>query len=87
MTAIPSSDKSVWFCEAGSICLRNPDGSTQPAVPLFLAVNAAEVTSTGMAQSEAELCEDIGRCLAQKFGEYVRGIRAIQRHQVKGERT
>ena len=86
MTAIPSADKNVWFCEAGSICLRNPDGTMQPAVPLFLAVDAAEITSAGMAQSEAELCEDIGRCLAEKFAAYIDGIRAIERHQKEGGR-
>ena len=87
MTAIPSVDRNTWFCEAGLVAMRNPDGTMQPAVPLFLAVDAAEVTSAGITRSEAELCEDIGRCLAQKFGEYVRAVRAIQRHQTKGEHT
>lgn len=87
MTAIPSADRNVWFCEAGLVAMRNPDGSMQPAVPLYMAVDAAEITSAGTTRSEAELCEDLGKCLAQKFGEYMRAVRAIERHQKKGERT
>ena len=84
MTAIPSADKNTLFVEAGSISLRNPDGTFQPAKPLFLAVDAADVTSASITRSECELCEDIGRTLASKFAVYMDGVKAIERLQRKG---
>ena len=77
MKAIPSADRNTWFCEAGIIAMRNPDGSMQPAVPLFMAVDAADVTSTGITQREDELCEEFGRSIAQKYGEHFRTLHAI----------
>ena len=77
MNAIPSIDRNTWFCEAGLVALRNDDGSFQPAVPLFLAVDAADVTSAGISRSESELCEDLGRALAEKFAQYVDGIKHL----------
>lgn len=78
MKAIPRADRNTWFCEAGIIAMRNPDGTMQPAVPLFLAVDAAEVNSDGTTRSESELCEDIGRYLAKKFCAYMRTMHGIE---------
>ena len=87
MNVIPSADRNAVFVEAGCVSLRNPDGTFQPARPLFLAVDTAEITSTGITRGEEKLCDDIGKTLAKKFGEYLEGVRRIERLQKKGGKT
>lgn len=83
MKPIPAADGSHFFVEAGLVALRDEKtGGFQNSVPIFLAVPAEEINSTGtQTRSEDDLCEDIGRILAEKFGAYLRGIREIERLQ------
>lgn len=88
MQPIPSADGSLWFCEAGLVALRDEKtGGFQDPVSIFLAVPGSEINSTGtQTRSEDDLCEDIGRILAEKFGAYLRGIRDIERLQKRKEK-
>ena len=88
MNPIPSADGSLWFCEAGLVALRDEKtGGFQDPVSIFLAVPGSEINSTGtQTRSEDDLCEDIGRILAEKFGAYLRGIRDIERLQKRKEK-
>ena len=79
MMNIPSADHSTIFVEIGSTSLRNEDGSFCPAVPLFIQVPAAEITKSGQSYGEEELTDSISQILAEKFGQYVQGIRALER--------
>ena len=78
MMNIPSADHSTVFVEIGLTALRNEDGSFCPAVPLFVQVPAAEITKSGQSHGEEELTDNISCVLAEKFGQYVQGIKALE---------
>ena len=88
MTPIPAADGSHFFVEAGLVALRDEKtGGFRDPVSIFLAVPSEEINSTGtQTKGEDDLCEDIGRILAEKFGAYLRGIRDIERLQKRKEK-
>lgn len=60
--------------EVGVMGLRAPDGSIAENVKLYKIVSTREVNQkTGMTQGEEALCGDIGKVLAEKFGQYIAG--------------
>ena len=79
MTAIPSSNSRSVFVEVGLTALRDEEGNFLPAVPLFIQVPAAEINKAGQSPSEAELTESISQILAEKFGQYIQGVKALER--------
>lgn len=66
------------FVQIGFTALRDPaTGGFLPSVPLFIRVDSAQIDAkTGLAECENELHIDIATVLAEKFGAYVRGVRA-----------
>ena len=79
MTAVPSLDKRSYFVEIGSSALRSEDGQFLPAVPLFIQVPAAEINKAGQSPGEEALTESISQILAEKFGQYIQGVKALER--------
>lgn len=63
----------------GATAMRAPDGSFLPSAPLYVKVSESEVNSnTGLSKGEEELMTDIGGVLAQKFKQYVDGIKELE---------
>lgn len=83
MQPIPSADGSLYFCECGLLALRDEKtGGFQDPVSIFLAVPGSEINGAGtQTKGEDDLCADISRALAQKYGAYVRGLRELERLQ------
>lgn len=79
MTAIPSSNSRSVFVEVGLTALRDEEGNFLPAVPLFIQVPASEINKAGQSPGEEALTESISQILAEKFGQYVQGVRALER--------
>lgn len=62
--------------EVGVMGLRAPDGTITENVKLFRIVSAESVNpQSGMTQGEEALCGDIGKVLAEKFAQYINGIK------------
>lgn len=80
VTAIPSADHSIYFIECGVTALRGEDGKFLPAIPLYVAVDRADLNPrTGSSPGETELLGNIEEVLAEKFAAYVAGCRQLER--------
>ena len=79
MMSVPSADRRSVFVEIGLTALRDEEGKFLPAVPLFVQVPEAEITKNGQSPGEVELTESISQILAEKFGQYIQGVKALER--------
>lgn len=62
--------------EVGVMGLRGPKGDFVENVKLYKIVSARTVNpQTGMTKEEESMCGDIAAVLAEKFGQYVQGVR------------
>ena len=62
--------------EVGVMGLRGPKGDFVENVKLYRIVPAREVSpKSGMTKGEETACADIAAVLAEKFGQYVQGVR------------
>lgn len=77
--SIRSADRCGVFVEIGITALRDEEGKFLPAVPLFVQVPEAEITKSGQSTGEAELTDSISQILAEKFGQYIQGVKALER--------
>lgn len=78
--AISSVDGNLAFVQVGVTALRDESGLFLPATPLYIAVEPSGINpSTGQSPGEAELVDNIGQVLAEKFDAYVAGCRQLER--------
>lgn len=65
---------------AGVLGVRAPDGSIARNVKLYEIVTEDEVRAeTGLTSREEEACKETVKFMAAQFGEYVRGVQAMER--------
>ena len=73
--------------EVGSRAMRNPDGSFQPATPLYIIVPADTVSAkSGLTKEEENLLENVGSVIADDLRQYMEAEKA-RRKALQGEDT
>ena len=68
--------------QVGVTALRGPDGSFLPAVPMYIKVDAKDVSGkTGLSKGEEQLCSSgsVAAMLAEKFKKYMDEVEALER--------
>ena len=81
MTAVSNPTGNGVFVEVGFSALRDEEGKFLPAVPLFIQVPAEEINQHGQSPGEVELTDSISQILAEKFGQYIQGVKAESKNQ------
>ena len=62
------------FVQVGITALRAPDGTFLPSTPIYAEV--PEVTREGLAPVEDKTVDDIAHVFAEKFKQYIDGVKA-----------
>jgi hypothetical protein len=65
--------------QIGQTALRDPNGGFLPAVPMYIKVPAEAVDENDLSEGEQQLVADISGLFAEKFKQYVDGIKALNR--------
>lgn len=72
------------YQEIGVTALRSPDGGYLPAEPLYVKVPAKDVKD-GVYVGENATLQNVAEIFADKYKQYVEGVRNLSRGTVKGE--
>ncbi len=67
--------------QIGIKALRAPSGEFLESVPIFAEIPKERITPEGLTKTEDKTIDDISRIMAQKFKQYIDGVKAAEKNR------